>query len=137
MISTNIERQPSNPTSDISFASCSSKVATRSRSCSPSDPNCSPLHLDREILAALQRIASALEQLTSFADRVVEVVAPDEGSVVDSVYVARRLGGCTTTWVAELARTGEIPVHCIVPGTGNGKPWKFHRKPIDKWIKDR
>jgi hypothetical protein len=56
--------------------------------------------------------------------------------VVDSTYVAARLH-CTTTWIADQARNGEIPQSCIVVGTGHGKPWKFHRLLIDKWISQR
>src|SRR5690606_31508199 len=44
--------------------------------------------------------------------------------LVGTPYVAERLG-CTTVWVTELIRSGEIPIGCIAPGTGNGKPWKF------------
>jgi hypothetical protein len=55
---------------------------------------------------------------------------------VDSCYIADRLGW-TTEWVSRQARDGRIPAHCIVEGSGNGKPWKFHRHKIDKWIKDR
>jgi hypothetical protein len=56
--------------------------------------------------------------------------------VVDSTYVAARLH-CTTTWIADQARNREIPQSCIVVGTGHGKPWKFHRLLIDKWISQR
>jgi hypothetical protein len=45
--------------------------------------------------------------------------------------------GCTTTWIAETTREGELPESCIVPGTGNGKPWKFYRRLIDEWIESR
>jgi len=40
----------------------------------------------------------------------------------------------TTVWVAEMASEGRIPRGCIVPGTGEGKVWKFHRAKIDYWI---
>jgi Helix-turn-helix domain len=55
---------------------------------------------------------------------------------VGSRYIADRLG-CTTVWVAEMARSGEVPRHCVVPGTGSGKPWKFYRERIDAWIASR
>ncbi len=56
--------------------------------------------------------------------------------LVGTRYVAERLD-CTTVWVTELIRKGEIPVSCIAPGTGNGKPWKFVRVRIEEWLKRR
>jgi len=50
--------------------------------------------------------------------------------------VADRLG-CTTDWIAMMVRDSGIPPSCIVPGTGNGKPWKFYRAQIDEWIERR
>ena len=80
-------------------------------------------------LATLDRIATALERI---ADRL----APEPADIVGSGYVAERLG-CTTVWVAEMARKGDIPKSCLVPGTGTGKPWKFYRGKIDQWLESR
>jgi hypothetical protein len=68
--------------------------------------------------------------------RIADVLDPPPSKIVDSPYVADRLG-CTTVWVAEMARRGQIPKNCIVPGTGNGKVWKFYRPLIDQWIESR
>jgi len=68
--------------------------------------------------------------------RIADHFDPPLPDKVGSDYVASRLG-CTTTWVADLVRQGEIPFHCVVPGTGNGKPWKFFRSRIDSWITSR
>jgi hypothetical protein len=68
--------------------------------------------------------------------RIADALAPAPADTVGSPYVARLLG-CTTVWVAELARLGRMPKSCLVPGTGNGKPWKFFRRDIDKWIAAR
>jgi hypothetical protein len=73
------------------------------------------------------------------ADAVVRIADhfdPPPPDKVGSKYVATLLG-CTTTWIADLVRQGDIPRNCIVTGTGNGKPWKFHRQLIEKWIKSR
>ena len=78
---------------------------------------------------AIVTIAGALKRIADHFD-------PPPPDVVDSVYVRQKLG-CTTTWVAEMARNGDIPASCLVPGTGNGKPWKFYRSKIEKWIKER
>src|SRR5215468_10982007 len=94
--------------------------------------------LDRLTLAA-ERIAAHLEVLTSVATslaRISDHLAPSPAVVVGSRYVADRLG-CTAVWVAEMARRGEIPRHCVVTGTGSGKPWKFYRGKIDQWIASR
>jgi len=85
-----------------------------------------------EKLIASPELASAATSLCRLADRF----APGPTAVVGTPYVAGRLG-CTTVWVAELVRNGEIPTHCIVPGTGRGKVWKFYREKIDRWLESR
>jgi len=77
----------------------------------------------------LERIASALE-------RLAEHVAPQPGDIVGTPYVAHKLN-CSTAWISQLIHDGTIPPHCIVAGTGNGKPWKLYRRQIDEWINSR
>jgi hypothetical protein len=84
--------------------------------------SCQPLHADTGWPADLKRIADHFD--------------PPPPDKVGTEYVAHRLG-CTPTWIADLARQGEIPPNCVVPGTGDGKPWKFHRPLIDRWIETR
>lgn len=74
-----------------------------------------------------------LTEIGHHLKRIADALNPPPPDIVDSVYVAQRLG-CTTTWIADQARSGDIPRGCIVPGTGRGKPWKFHRVAIDEWI---
>jgi hypothetical protein len=88
------------------------------------------------IQAPVAEIARHLAEFVVEVRRLADVLDPPPPDLVDSVYVAGKLG-CTTTWVADMARNGEIPRSCIVTGTGNGKPWKFHRTPIDEWIARR
>lgn len=88
------------------------------------------------MLALLQRLAVGVENLTNEVRRVDNHVAPQPGDLVGTAYVARQLG-CTNVWAAELARKGEIPGHCILPGTGKGKVWRFHRRQIDEWLAKR
>lgn len=68
--------------------------------------------------------------------RIANKLDPPPGDIVDSNEVASRLG-CTNTWIAEMARKGAIPTSSVVPGSGNGKPWKFYRQKIDAWIASR
>lgn len=114
------------------------------------NPGCDPssLRLDqqpgRESLAPLpdidsknlQSIADSLDSLAESAKRIADHLDPPPPDVVDSGYVASRLG-CTKVWIASLARSGELPANCIVPGTGNGKPWRFYRSRIDAWLQKR
>lgn len=81
---------------------------------------------------ALPSIAPLAADLRRIADHF----DPQPPEVVGTEYVANRLG-CTLTWIADLVRQGEIPRSSIVQGTGNGKPWKFHRHLIDRWIETR
>ena len=74
---------------------------------------------------------------STYDDRLADTLdPPDDDRPVGTPYIARRLGQ-TTTWVAEMCRNGVIPKSCVLTGTGLGKPWKFHRQQIDKWIKTR
>ena len=99
--------------------------------------NCKPnASSSREVF---ERIASALEQIVQRLDpvpRIADKLDPPVGDKVGTPYVAKHMG-LTTVWVAEMARKGDIPTSCIVPGTGTGKPWKFHRDQIDEWIESR
>jgi hypothetical protein len=81
-------------------------------------------------------VNSASSSLAADLRRIANHFDPPPPDKVGSEYVAQKLG-CTTTWIAELVRREEIPKSCIVPGTGNGKPWKFFRDRIDKWIESR
>jgi hypothetical protein len=81
---------------------------------------------------AVNSIISIAKNIARIADKM----DPPPPDVVDSTYIAAKLG-CTTTWVAEMARSGGIPKSCVVPGTGNGKPWKFYRLKTEEWLASR
>lgn len=89
-----------------------------------------------EMLALLERVAIGVETLGIEVRRVADHLSPEPGDVVGTPYIAERLA-CTTVWVTDMARNGQIPKNCILPGTGNGKPWKFHRRGIDEWLRNR
>ena len=91
---------------------------------------------DPHNLPSLERLAVAAEQIAEQLRRIANHFDPPPSDVVDSTYVSQRLG-CTTTWVAQMARAGIIPKSCIVPGSGNGRYWKFVRSRIEKWIASR
>jgi hypothetical protein len=79
---------------------------------------------------------SELGSIAASLARIADALSPGQPAVVGTPYVAGRLG-CTTVWVAEMARKGEVPRGCVVPGTGSGKPWKFYRAKIDDWLASR
>jgi hypothetical protein len=80
-------------------------------------------------MAGKNRIELSLE-------RIADAVAPAPVEIIGTPEIAKRLG-CTTVWVAEMARKGDIPAACMVSGTGNGKPWKFYREKIEGWLVNR
>lgn len=82
------------------------------------------------------RLLEVLSNLDRNIQRIADRLDPAPPDIVGTPYVAQKLG-CTTTWIADQIRSGEIPRACVVPGTGNGKPWKFHRAQIDRWIESR
>ena len=99
---------------------------------SPSPPLPPP-----DVGSVLDSIQGALESIATDIKRIATKVAPGpEREIVGARYVADALG-CSTQWIGEQVRTGSIPKSCIVPGTGKGKPWKFNKAQIDKWIKTR
>jgi hypothetical protein len=81
-------------------------------------------------------INSVMERLAVAVERIADRLDPPPSDIVGSRWVADRLG-CTTTWIAELVRSGEMPRGCVVQGTGNGRPWKFHREQIEEWLATR
>lgn len=86
--------------------------------------------------ATLERIAVALERLVDIQQRIVDHFVPRAQNIVGTPYISHELG-CTTVWITEMVRNKMLPSSCVVPGTGNGKPWKFYRDRIDAWIKSR
>jgi hypothetical protein len=88
-------------------------------------------------LAHVQSIpADFFPSLAGNIQRIADHLVPAPAAIVGTPYVATALGQ-TTTWVAQMVREGKIPAGCLVPGTGSGKPRKFHRERIDDWIKNR
>jgi hypothetical protein len=77
-------------------------------------------------------VAQVAHALTRIADHF----DPPPPDIVGTPYVARKLG-CTTVWVTDMIRSGKIPKSCVVPGSGNGRPWKLYRRHIEKWIETR
>lgn len=87
-------------------------------------------------VTAIDLNAQLLRDISVDVRRIADRLDPPPPDKVGTPYVAQRLG-CTTDWITELIRQVQIPPDCIVPGTGNGKPWKFFRRKIDRWIGDR
>jgi len=84
----------------------------------------------------LREIVEALTILHAEIKRMADHFDPPPPDKVGTPYVAERLG-CTTAWITQMVKSGEVPVSCVVEGTGDGKPWKFHRRRIDDWIRSR
>jgi Rieske Fe-S protein len=77
-----------------------------------------------------------LSEMASDIKRIADHFDPQPADIVDTPYIANHLG-CTTTWIAQMVRDGEIPKGCIVPGSGNGRQWKFYRRKIEDWLASR
>lgn len=84
----------------------------------------------------LERLAIAIEECSDDIRRIADHLCPPPDALVDTNYVAMKLG-ITKERISQIIKEGGIPKHCIVEGTGNRKPWKFHRRSIDQWIRDR
>jgi hypothetical protein len=96
--------------------------------------------LDYEARATTKVLAELLvAPLTSVAadvGRIANRLDPPPPDLVDTGYVAEKLG-VSTKRISQLALAGELPAAAIVPGTGEGKPWRFYRSKVDPWIETR
>jgi hypothetical protein len=92
--------------------------------------------LEERIATVEGRLVDEWGALAGSLSRIADHFDPPPPDTVDTAYVARRIG-LGIARVAQMALRGEIPAHCTVPGTGNGKPWKFFRTRIDPWIDSR
>jgi hypothetical protein len=88
------------------------------------------------VMALLGQLVEIMRGQAADVRRIADALAPAPDNIVGTLYVARKLG-VTTTWIADMVRQGEIPASCIVTGSGNGKPWKFHRERIEEWMESR
>ncbi len=81
-------------------------------------------------------IVEVLGNIANHLRRIADHFDPAPPDIVDTPYIAKRLG-VTTTRIAQMVREGMIPKSCIVPGTGNGRLWKFHRRQLEEWLSRR
>jgi hypothetical protein len=101
-------------------------------------PHGSVVHAGVDVIPAAvwEQISTTLAKIGGDHQRIADHFDPPPSDIVGTDYISRRLG-CTKVWVTDMARNGQIPKGCIVAGTGNGKPWKFHRRRIDEWLATR
>lgn len=81
------------------------------------------------VVEVLARIADDLRRIADHFD-------PPPSDIIDTPYLARQLG-VTPARIAQMVREGTIPKSCIVAGSGDGRPWKFHRRRTEEWLAKR
>lgn len=81
-------------------------------------------------------IVEVLAGIANDLKRIADHFDPPPPEIVDTPYIAERLG-VTTTRIAQMVRSGDIPKTCIVAGSGNGRLWKFHRRRLEEWLAKR
>ena len=84
------------------------------------------VELGEETLRVLLEVQAELKRIADHFD-------PQPADIVGTPYLANKLG-CTSTWIAQMVRSGEIPKGCLVPGSGKGRQWKFYRCRIEEWL---
>ena len=84
------------------------------------------VELGEQTLRVLLEVQADLKRIADHFD-------PQPADIVGTPYLANKLG-CTSTWIAQMVRDGEIPKGCVVPGSGNGRQWKFYRQRIEEWM---
>jgi len=77
-----------------------------------------------------------LAEVQADLKRLADHFDPPPSDIVDTPYIAHRLG-LTTARIAQLVRSGEIPKGCVVPGSGQGRQWKFYRRRMEEWLAKR
>src|SRR4051812_18763580 len=95
-----------------------------------SEPINTLLHFLATIATAVVSVAKDAGDIATSLRRIAEAQPPAEGEIVGTPHVARQWGGKTTQYIAQLATKGIFPSDCIVPGTGNGKQWRFFKDKI-------
>jgi hypothetical protein len=80
------------------------------------------------------RIADVLQEIHADQQRIADHFDPPPADIVGTDYIAKKLN-CTRISAARLARD-KLPRSCVVPGSGNGGPWKFYRKRVDRWLEE-
>jgi hypothetical protein len=118
-----------------SEALCADIVPMESKTSGP-DGGLPRIELGSETRQLLQRLVVAVETIAANHQRLASHFAPPPTDIVGTDYISSHLG-CTAVWVTDMARNGQIPKSCIVAGTGDGKPWKFHRRGVDEWLSKR
>jgi hypothetical protein len=89
-----------------------------------------------EIERSIERFAALAEKIAADHERLADHFDPPPADIVGTEYIATK-SGCTMVWVAKMVRDGRIPKTCIVPGSGDGKPWRFYRRRVDEWLSRR
>jgi hypothetical protein len=56
----------------------------------------------------LQELVEVLRRTETHLSRIADHFDPPPPNIVDTPYIARQLG-CTTTWIAQMVRSGDIP----------------------------
>ncbi len=87
-------------------------------------------------LTLLQRLTDSIERCEEELRRIADHFNPPLTPIVGTDYIASRLG-LTPERITQMTREGDVPPHCLVEGSGNGKPWKYHRRHVDAWLKSR
>ena len=100
------------------------------------EPQATVANAIEHLAAILSAILAELSAISFSAARIANCLDPPPSQIIDSPDLAKQLG-CSTTWIAQMARDRRIPASCIVPGTGGGKPWKFFRARINEWLSNR
>jgi hypothetical protein len=81
-------------------------------------------------------LVAVLDALLREVKRIADHFNPPPPNVIDSNYVARRMGR-TPTRIAQMAREGLIPASCVVPGRSDGEAWRFYRDRVEEWLDGR
>jgi hypothetical protein len=105
----------------------------------PSINNCLQAALGAVRLGSLTivvELGPETQRVLADLKRIADHFDPPPSDIVDTPYIANRLG-LTTARIAQLVRSGEIPKACVVPGSGNGRLWKFYRRRMEEWLAKR
>lgn len=81
-------------------------------------------------------MVEVLAHIANDLRRIADHFNPPPADIVDSRYLADHLG-LTTARIVQMVREGKIPKNCLVVGSGDGRPWKFHRRQMEQWLQSR
>ena len=89
------------------------------------------------LVTEVGKIAAAVTSIDRSLARIADHFDPSPADIVGSRLHREAARLHQSLGRGDGAPRARFRNRCVVQGTGNGKPWKFHRQKIEEWINNR